>query len=107
MLAWNAGSGFPPGMMMPGAVGMQGPAGIPEALAGPMFGGLQGRPSEGNGFAHPTAPDLGDLPAGINVEEARCSYEILHLSVGRPKLQPFMLLRSQHGTCSGLVSLKV
>ena len=88
---------------MPGAMGMQGPGGIPQGLAGPMFGGLQGRASEGNGFAHPSAPDLGDLPAGINVEEARCSYEILHLSMGRPELQPCMHLRAQHATWTGLL----
>ena len=58
---------------MPGAAGISGPAAIPPGLAGPLFGGLDSRPAEGNAFAQPSAPDYADLPAGINVEEARCA----------------------------------
>lgn len=72
----HAGAGFPGGMMMPGAAGMPVPAGIPgPGLAGPVFGGLDSRSADGNAFAHPSAPDFGDLPAGINVEEARYARE--------------------------------
>lgn len=56
---------------MPSAAGMPGSAGIPPGLAGPMFGS-DNRSADGNAFAQPSAPDFGDLPAGINVEEARC-----------------------------------
>ena len=63
-------AGFPPGMMMPGALGMPSNGPVPAGMSGPMFGGGFNS-TEGNGFAHPSSFDTADFPAGINVEEAR------------------------------------
>ncbi len=56
--------------MMPGSLRVPGGGEGPAGMSGAMFGGMS-RGIEGNGFAHPSNLDAAEMPAGINVEEAR------------------------------------
>ena len=59
--------------MMPGPMALPDAGSMPAGLAGAVYGSASnGVPvMPGNGFAHPMHSDVAELPAGINVEEAR------------------------------------